>query len=96
METLRTVVGWLVVVIGLVGWMVFIPQISLLIKTKNSQPVSLSLVWGSIAMQAILLLHVLLQAKVDWRLSITYITSLSCLAVLVSTIYYYRRFPGGR
>lgn len=95
MLVIREVVAWLVVMIGLVGWTVFLPQIHLLIKAKKAESISLGLMWGSFAMQTIILTHILLQPIIDWRLSIIYFSSLACHTIILFLIYYYRRWPGG-
>ena len=96
MDILREVVAWLVVAIGFAGWIVFLPQIRLLLKIKKADSISLLLIWGSFAMQMIILIHILLQSIIDWRLSVIYFTSLACHIVILFLIYYYRRWPGGR
>jgi uncharacterized protein with PQ loop repeat len=94
MEFAREVVAWLVASIGLVGWVTFLPQIRLLLKVKEAKSISLGLLWGSFAMQAIILVHVAFAG--DWKLALVYITGLMCLVVILSLTYYYRRWPGGR
>lgn len=67
MDIFREVVALLVAAIGLVGWIVFLPQIRLLYEMKRAESVSLLFVWGSLAMQAVILVHILLQTYIDWR-----------------------------
>ena len=94
MEQFREIVSWLVMGIGFVGWTVFIPQIRLLVKTKESKSISLGLIWGSFSMQAIMLTHTLLNK--DFAMSFALGTSLICLSIIVVLIYYYRKWPSGR
>ncbi len=96
MDIFREIVAWLVAVIGFTGWIVFLPQIRLLLKVKKADSISLLLVWGSVAMQATILIHILIQEIVDWKLSVVFFTSIACQIVLLTLIYYYRRWPGGK
>ena len=96
MTTFREVVAWVVFLIGIGGWVVYIPQITLLIRKKESGAISFGLLWGSVAMKLTILLHLLIQIKVDWRLALVYSTSIVCLAILLQLTYRYRRWPGGR
>ena len=93
-DTLREAVAWLVAVVGLFGWIMFIPQIRLLLKAKEAKSISLGLIWGSFVAQSIIALHAVLQR--DWHLTFAIATSLTCLAITLFLIYYYRRYPGGR
>ena len=95
MDTFREIVAWLVAMIGFVSWIIFLPQIRLLIKVKTADSISLLLIWGSIVMQTTILLHILIQEVIDWKLSIVFFTSVVCLSILLVLIYYYRRWPGG-
>lgn len=94
MEVFGQVIAWLVVGVGLFGWLVFLPQIRLLLRVKEANSISLGLVWGSFGMQAIILVHAILQK--DWHLTFAVGTSLACLAFTLFLIYYYRKWPGGR
>lgn len=94
METFSQVIAWLVVGTGFFGWLVFIPQIRLLLKVKESRSISLGLSWGTFGMQAIILMHAILQK--DWHLTFAVGTSLTCLAIMLSLIHYYRKWPGGK
>ena len=96
MEILREILAWLVTVIGLMGWVIFLPQISLLLKVKKSDTISAGMLWGSFIMQIIILTHILLKPDIDWGLSIVYFTNSACAVVLLSVVYYYRRWPGER
>ncbi len=96
MEIFREVIAWLVAGIGVVGWTIFLPQIKLLIRVKTADSISLLLIWGSFAMQVIVLIHILIQEEIDWKLSIIYFTSIACHTVILALIYYYRRWPGGK
>lgn len=96
MDIFREVVAWLVATIGLVGWFVFLPQIRLLYKTKQAESFSLLSMWASFAMTITILVHILLQRSIDWKLSITYFTGMALSIAFLSLVHYYRRWPGGR
>lgn len=91
---LETFVDGLVVVAGFVGWIVFVPQIRLLLQMKKSDTISLGMVWGSFALQATIFFQGLL--KKNWPLVFVMSTSLICLCIILFLIYRYRRWPGGR
>lgn len=90
---LETVVDFLVVIAGLVGWVVFLPQIQLLLLIKRSDNISLGMVWGSFAIQSTILFQGIL--KENWPLVLVMMTSLICLSVILFLIYRYRKWPGG-
>jgi len=96
MEIFREIVGLLVIIIGPLGAVVFLPQIRVLYKVKKAESFSLLTLWVSFVMQAVILVHVLIQPVIDWRLSVTYFTAIACFIVFLVFIYYYRRWPGGR
>ncbi len=96
MELVREIVGLLVIAIGLVEWVVFLPQIRVLYKVKKAEEFSLLTLWASLVMQAIILTHILLQPTVDWKISITYFTGIICFVVFLALVHYYRCWPGGR
>jgi len=84
----------MVVGVGFVGWLIFLPQIKLLFKNKEAQSISLGLIWGSLGMQATILTHTIL--KKDWPLVFAITMNYICLIVVLILIYYYRKYPGGR
>jgi len=88
------IVNWLVVTGGLFTWVLFIPQIRLLLKTKRSDSISLGMTWGSFALQALILLQSLLLQ--NWFLSFTMGTSVTFLTITNVLIHYYRKYPGGK
>jgi len=94
MENFQQIISWLVVGIGLISWIMFLPQIRLLLKAKEAKSISLGLVWGSFITQFIIFIHTILQK--DWQLSFAILTSLVCLVIIICLIYYYRQWPGGR
>lgn len=96
MEIFREVVAWLVATIGLSGWVIFLPQIRLLLRVKKADSISLLLIWGSFAMQATVLTHVLIQKVIDWKLSVVFFTSLACHIIILILIHRYRKWPGGK
>lgn len=93
-QTFESLVDILVVVAGLFGWLIFLPQIKLLLEVKKSESISLGLVWGSFAMQAVMFLQGIL--KKNWPLVLVMSTSLICLVIMLWLIYRYRRWPGGK
>ena len=94
MELLDQIVSWLVVGIGIFGWIVFVPQIRLLLKQKEARSISLGLIWGSFFMQAIICAHGIIEK--DWSLVFAMATGLVCLSIILILIYYFRNWPGGR
>ena len=92
--TFAKIVSILVVVVGFTSWIVFLPQIKLLLKLREATSISLGLVWGSSIMQLIMIVHAIIGK--DWPLVFALSTSLMCLLIIVVLIYYYRKFPGGR
>ena len=94
MATFEEFVSGLVILVGLVGWVVFIPQIRLLTKIKDSRSISLGMIWGSLLMQIILFTNSFLRK--DWPMAFTMLTSLSFLFFTICLVHYYRRWPGGQ
>ena len=94
MDIFSNIVSLMVLGVGFVGWTVFLPQIKLLYEEKEAKSISLGLIWGSFAMQAIMLTHTILRK--DWYLTFAISTSLICLLIVLVLIYYYREHPGGR
>jgi uncharacterized protein with PQ loop repeat len=96
MELFRAIMSWSVVIIGLTAWSAFLPQIKLLIKTKEAKSVSVGLFWISFGMQVTVLTYLIIQPSIDWKLALSYITCIICQVVIIGMIYYYRKWPGGR
>lgn len=82
---LEIFVDGLVVVAGFVGWIVFVPQIRLLLQMKKSDTISLGMVWGSFALQAAIFIQGIL--KKNWPLVFVMSTSLICLCIVLFLIY---------
>ncbi len=93
MKKFEMIVDGLVVVAGFIGWIVFLPQIELLWEMKKADTISLGMVWGSFALQAILFIQGIL--KKNWPVVFMMSTSLICLCIILVLIYYYRQWPGG-
>ena len=94
MNEFREIVAWLVFATGFVSWTIFVPQIRLLFKVKRSESLSIGMIWISITMNTIILLHAVLQK--DWRLAFTIAVGMSCIIPMLTLAYYYRRYPGGK
>jgi len=94
MKKFEMIVDGLVVVAGFIGWIVFLPQIELLWEMKKADTISLGMVWGSFALQAILFIQGIL--KKNWPVVFMMSTSLICLCITLFLIYRYRRWPGGQ
>src|SRR3989338_8633925 len=94
MDIFKEIINWLVVGTGLFGWLVFLPQIRLFLKVKESRSNSLGLLWGSVVIQVIILFHVILEN--DWQLTFAYVINLFFVGLLLFLTYYYRWWPGGR
>lgn len=94
MEAFESVINWLVLISGFFIWLLFVPQIRLLLKHKEAQTNSLALLWGSFVIQVLVLIQVALQA--NWQLAFVQAVSISGVTITVCLVHYYRRFPGGR
>lgn len=94
MESIKEVTDWLVALSGLFMPILFIPQIKLLIETKESYSLSLFTIFGSLVTQTLIILQALF--KVNYQLAFVQIISISCMLVIAATVVYYRRWPGGR
>jgi len=84
----------MVVGVGFTSWAVFLPQIKLLLEAKEATSISLGLIWGSFFIQTIIITHEILIK--DWSLTFALGTSSICLIIIITLIYYYRKYPGGR
>lgn len=88
------VFDWLVATAGLFTWMLFLPQIKLLIKVKDSRSISLGMTWGSWGLQILILIQSLLHQ--NWSLTFTMSISVFFLSITNGCIHYYRKYPGGK
>jgi uncharacterized protein with PQ loop repeat len=88
------VIDWLVATAGLFTWILFFPQIRLLLKVKDSRSISLGMTWGSWILQTLILVQSILHH--NWSLALTMGVSVVCLTVTNAIIHYYRKYPGGR
>jgi len=87
-------IDWLVGVSGLFTWLLFLPQIKLLISLKDSKSISLGMTWGSWVIQVLILTQSILYET--WTLAFTMGVSVLFLTITNGCIHYYRTFPGGR
>ena len=87
-------IDWLVGISGLFAWMLFLPQIKLLIDVKKSESISLAMTWGSWIVQTLILIQSILNET--WTLVFTMGVSMLFLTITNACIHYYRIFPGGR
>lgn len=94
MELFESVVGWMVAMVSFVIWALFLPQIKLLYRVKDSQSLSLLTVYGSLAVQTLIFTRALL--KSDFKLALLQSTSMFFLGIIICMAHYYRRYPGGR
>ena len=85
---------WLVATAGLFTWLLFLPQIKLLIKVKDSKSISLAMTWGSWVLQIFILTQSVLHQ--NWTLAFTMGISVSFLSITIGCIHYYRKYPGGK
>jgi uncharacterized protein with PQ loop repeat len=88
MEFLIKLVDGAVYVASLLVWAVFIPQIRLLRRTKKSDGLSISTVWGSFTVQSLIWLQSLL--KHNWPVFVVMSMSIVCLAIILVLAYRYR------
>jgi hypothetical protein len=92
--SLKVAVDWLVGLSGFFVWILFIPQIKLLLEVKESRSNS---IWASVlsgGLQMLILLQALLNS--NWALFFTTTVSVVFVAIVLVIILYYRKFPGGR
>lgn len=94
MESIKEATDWLVAISGLFMPILFIPQIKLLIETKESYSLSLFTIYGSLVIQTLITLQALF--RVNYQLAFVQSISISCMLVIAGTVLYYRRWPGGR
>lgn len=94
MEALSRIIDILVVVSGFFIWILFVPQIRLLLREKESKTNSLILLCGSWAIQALILAQVALRA--NWPLLFIQAMSFIGVSITLYLVHYYRRYPGGR
>jgi hypothetical protein len=93
-SSLKFTIDLLVVMSGFATWIIFIPQIRLLLSVKDSKSISLwttGLSWG---LQVLILLQALL--NYNWPLVFTMGVGIFFLTVVILIILYYRQYPGGR
>ncbi|MCA9358047.1 hypothetical protein KC902_02175 [Candidatus Kaiserbacteria bacterium] len=88
------VVDWLVATAELFTWLLFLPQIRLLIKVKDSKSISLGMTWGSWILQVLILTQSILHQT--WTLAFTMGMSVFFLSITIVCIHYYRIHPGGK
>lgn len=94
MEFFKSAVDALVALSGFVSWTIFLPQIRLLLRVKKSDNLSFGTVWGSLALQSLIITQSLL--KGNWPLAFMISVNATALGCLIFLIYYYRKFPGGK
>ena len=90
----RNVIETLVLVVGLCGWAISIPQFRLLLKTKSSHSNSLFVSIGGLLSQVIFFTGALLQK--NWTFSFSFGAGLVTSVCMISVIAYYRKYPGGK
>ena len=91
--SIAEVVDWLVVMAGFFTWVLFVPQIRLLLKEQDSRSISLVTVGGSLVLQSLIFIQSIL--KENWPLAFAMGTSVICLIIIVLMICYYRKYPRG-
>jgi uncharacterized protein with PQ loop repeat len=84
----------LVLVVGLFGWAISIPQLRLLLQTKDSRSNSLIVYAGGSVSQTIFLINSLLHQ--NWVLAFSMGMGLFTSVVTICFIVYYRAYPGGK
>ena len=89
-----TLLNWLVGISGLFTWVLFVPQIRLILRLKREDTISLGMTWGSWVLQALILAQSLFLQ--NWSLSFTMAVSVFFLTITNVLIHYYRKYPGGR
>lgn len=77
-----------VLAVGFFSWLLFLPQIKLLLKVKQSDSLSTVTVWGSFGIQRLILLQSAL--KENWELAFVMLINMICLAIVLVLIYRYK------
>lgn len=94
MEDTKLVFDGTVLVIGLFAWLIYIPQIKLLVKKKRSDSLSIEIVWGALFIQSMLFIQQVLRH--NWPAAIAAVVMASCVVTVLFLVYHYRRWPGGK
>ncbi len=94
LQLLKDVVDVLVWISGFVTWFVFIPQLKLLYKVKESKSISSLTMWMSWSIQVVILSQALLAGNTS--LIFTMLVSVFFISIVIVFVHYYRAFPGGR
>ena len=93
LQLLKDVVDVLVWISGFVTWFVFIPQLKLLYKVKESKSISSLTMWMSWSIQVVILSQALLAGNTS--LIFTMLVSVFFISIVIVFVHYYRAFPGG-
>jgi len=84
----------LVLISGFFVGVIFIPQIRLLLKVKESTSLSAGSLWLTWILQTVVLIQILLHA--NYQLAFMQSVSLAGVSIELILLYYYRVYPGGR
>lgn len=87
-------VNYLVAGSGFIVWILFVPQILLLYKTKDSKSISLWSLWISWVLQVLIVVQGVLIT--NWSFVFATSVSIAGVSIEIAMVYYYRIFPGGR
>lgn len=87
-------INYLVAASGFIVWILFVPQILLLHRTKDSISISLWSLWISWALQILIVIQGALLA--NWSFVFATSVSITGVSIEIAMVYYYRSFPGGR
>lgn len=95
-EQLYAILQLVVAGLGFVAWMFFLPQITRIVRTKDAAAMSLVLLFGSTAIQYLLLTFGMLQGLVDhvWSLVFMYGPGAITLTVLTIVTIEMKKNPG--
>ena len=88
------IVDWLVFVGGLGTWLLFVPQIRVLTRVKDSRSFSFQTLYGSLALQVTILAQAALH--LNGQLIFTMVMSVAGLCLTIGLTHYYRHHPGGK
>ncbi len=96
MELTRYILSWLVAILGLLSWVPYLPQISLLVEKKRSDTLSYGLFGLALGIQMPTVTYILIKETIDWKLAVGFFSCIIPELVIIYLIYRYRKWPGGK
>ena len=95
-ESAYRAIQWLVMGAGSVAWILFLPQVIRIVRMKDAAAMDLKLLFGSMAMQLLLLTFGILQGLVDgvWALVVMYSPAVFTISLLTIVTVEVKAQPG--